>query len=168
MTFTSVTLAALLSAAPAIPFEDAIDAALAATADIYPVPKPLVLAVISVESSFRPRAVSRAGAKGLMQLMPYTARRVGIADRELFDPQRNVLGGVRLLAILLRHYEGDVTSALVAYNARPRSLFAPLPRNGETPQYVFRVLHRLRRFERELRSSDRQACSPCELGECAR
>jgi soluble lytic murein transglycosylase-like protein len=92
--------------------------------------------VIWVESGFRPRAVSRAGAKGLMQLMPYTARRVGIGERELFDPQRNVLGGVRLLAVLLRHYEGDVISTLVAYNARPRRLFAPIPRNGETPAYV--------------------------------
>jgi hypothetical protein len=47
---------------------------------------------------------------------------------------------VRLLAVLLRHYEGDVISALVAYNARPRRLFAPIPRNGETPAYVWKVL----------------------------
>jgi soluble lytic murein transglycosylase-like protein len=140
VTCAALTLAALLAARGPIPFEAEIDAALAETAAIYPVPKALVVAVISVESSFRPRAVSRAGAKGLMQLMPYTARRVGIAERELFDPRRNVLGGVRLLAVLLRHYEGDVVSVLVAYNARPRRLFAPLPRNRETPQYVWRVL----------------------------
>jgi transposase len=84
------------------------------------------------------------GVRILMQLMPYTARRVGIADRHLFDPARNILGGVRLLAVLLRHYDGDVVSALVAYNARPRRLLAPIPRNGETPMYVWRVLARAR------------------------
>jgi soluble lytic murein transglycosylase-like protein len=144
VTCATLALAALLAARGPIPFEAEIDAALAEISSIYPVPKALVIAVISVESSFRPRAVSRAGAKGLMQLMPYTARRVGIAERELFDPRRNVLGGVRLLAVLLRHYEGDVISALVAYNARPRRLFAPMPRNGETPAYVWHVLARAR------------------------
>jgi len=140
MTCATLAVAALLAARVPVPFEAEIDAALAETAAIYSVPKALVVAVISVESGFRPRAVSRAGAKGLMQLMPYTARRVGIGERELFDPRRNVLGGVRLLAVLLRHYEGDLISALVAYNARPRRLFAPLPRNGETPAYVWKVL----------------------------
>jgi soluble lytic murein transglycosylase-like protein len=140
MTCATLAVAALLAARVPGPFEAEIDAALAETATIYPVPKALVVAVISVESGFRPRAVSRAGAKGLMQLMPYTACRVGIGERELFDPRRNILGGVRLLAVLLRHYEGDVVSALVAYNARPRRLFAPIPRNGETPTYVWKVL----------------------------
>lgn len=142
MTWAVIALAALL-AAP-VPFEEEIDAALAGTAAIYPVPKNLVVAVIWVESGFRPRAVSRAGARGLMQLMPYTARRVGISERDLFDPAKNILAGVRLLAILLRHYDGDVISALVAFNARPRRLFAPIPRNGETPIYVWRVLARAR------------------------
>jgi soluble lytic murein transglycosylase-like protein len=144
MTCATFAVAALLAARVPAPFEAEIDAALAETAAIHPVPKALVLAVISVESSFRPRAVSRAGAKGLMQLMPYTARRVGIAERDLFDPAKNVLGGVRLLAVLLRHYDGDVISVLVAYNARPRKLFAQIPRNGERPMYVWRVLARAR------------------------
>jgi soluble lytic murein transglycosylase-like protein len=144
VTFATLAVATLVAAGSRIPFEAEIDAALADTADIYPVPRALVVAVISVESDFRPRAVSRAGAKGIMQLMPYTARRLGIAERDLFDPSKNVLGGVRLLAVLLRHYDGDVVSTLVAYNARPRRLFAPLPRNGETPAYVFRVLARMR------------------------
>ncbi len=139
-----LAIAALLWVAPAVPFEAEIDAALAETAAIYPVPKTLVLAVISVESGFQPRAVSHAGARGLMQLMPYTAKRVGIRDSEVYDPRHNILGGVRLLAVLLRHYDGDVISALVAYNARPRRIFAPLPRNGETPAYVRRVLSCMR------------------------
>jgi soluble lytic murein transglycosylase-like protein len=145
VTSGAIALAVLLSATSAVPFEAEIDAALVETAGTYPVPKALVIAVISVESGFRPRAVSRAGAKGLMQLMPYTARRVCIAESELFNPRRNILGGVRLLAILLRHYEGDIISALVAYNAQPRRAFAPVPQNGETPSYVWKVLAALRR-----------------------
>ena len=78
MTCASAGLAALLAAAPAFPFEAEVDAALAEAAPIYRVPKALVLAVIAVESGFHPRAVSRSGAEGLMQLMPDTARRVGI------------------------------------------------------------------------------------------
>lgn len=142
----TLAIAALLAARNSIPFEAEIDAALAETAAIYPVPKTLVLAVISVESGFRPRAVSRAGARGLMQLMPYTASRVGVGAQHLFEPAQNILGGVRLLAVLLRHYAGDVISTLVAYNARPRRLFAPIPRNVETPAYVFRVLHRMHAY----------------------
>jgi len=75
-----------------------------------------------------------------MQVMPFNAPRVGLAERDLLDPAKNILAGVRLLAVLLEHYKGDLISALVAYNARPRKLFAPLPRNGETPAYVARVL----------------------------
>jgi soluble lytic murein transglycosylase-like protein len=120
--------------------------AIAASSGIYPVPKPLVKAVIRAESAFDARAVSRAGAIGLMQLMPGTARRLGIPPVDLYDPARNVLGGVRLLAVLLRHYQGDVVSTLVAYNARPRQRFAPIPKNGETPAYVRAVLENLRRY----------------------
>jgi soluble lytic murein transglycosylase-like protein len=144
MMLAALTIGAVLATSPAIPYEAEIDAALAATAAIYPVPKALVVAVISAESGFRPRAVSPAGARGLMQLMPHTARRVGIPESELFNPRLNILGGVRLLAVLLRHYEGDVVSSLVAYNAGPRSPSAPLPRNRETPLYVWRTLSRAR------------------------
>lgn len=146
MILPAVSIAAVLAASPTVPYEAEIGSALAETAAIYPVPRTLVIAVISVESGFRPRVVSPAGAKGLMQLMPYTARRLGIAERDLWNPAKNVLGGTRLLAVLLRHYDGDVVSALVAYNARPRRLLAPLPQNGETPTCVWRVLARARAF----------------------
>ena len=146
MTWAALSIAAVLAAPTSFPHEAEVDAALAETAGIYPVPKALVIAVISVESGFRPRAVSPAGARGLMQLMPYTARRVGIEERHLFDPAQNILAGVRVLAVLLRHYEGDVIAALVAYNARPRRLSSPIPRNGETPAYVWKVLARARQF----------------------
>lgn len=146
---TSLALAAALVAAAAqVPFEPEIAAALAETAAIYPVPRALVLGVMAVESDFNPQAVSPTGARGLMQLMPDTARRVGVRAADLFDPAANVRGGVRLLAVLLRHYQGDVISSLVAYNAGPRPLLASIPRNGETPSYVWKVLAATRRWAR--------------------
>jgi soluble lytic murein transglycosylase-like protein len=150
VTWATLAIAAMLAARAPVPFEAEIDAAVAETAAVYPVPKALVIAVISVESDFRPRAVSRAGAKGLMQLMPNTALRVGISERELFEAAQNIRGGVRLLSVLLRHYDGDLISALVAYNARPRKLFAPVPRNNETPTYVWRVLAQARAVSMQL------------------
>ena len=127
-------------------YDREIAVAISAARPIYPVPRSLVMAVIRAESGFDAEAVSPAGAVGLMQLMPATARRLGIRPDELRDPARNVLGGVRLLAVLLRRYRGDVVSALVAYNSRPRPRLAPIPRNGETPAYVRAVLANLRRY----------------------
>jgi len=63
-------------------------------------------------------------------------------------PRLNILAGTRLVAVLLRHYQGDVVSALLAYNARPRPIFAPLPENGETELYVRAVLEAWTRFQR--------------------
>ena len=133
----------LTAAAPASPesrYELHVDAALAATREVYPVPKALVFAVMRQESAFDPKAVSKVGARGLMQLMPYNAEKVGMDPKDLFDPPKNILAGVRLLAALLRYYKGDVISALVAYNSHPRDLFSPVPQNGETPEYCIRVL----------------------------
>ncbi len=121
-------------------YDGLIEQAIAEAGGKHRVPLPLAKAVIRQESAFRPRAVSWAGARGLMQVMPGTAVRVGVRPEDLFDPAQNIRAGVRLLAILLDHYRGDVISALVAYNARPRKLFAPIPRNGETPRYVWAVL----------------------------
>jgi soluble lytic murein transglycosylase-like protein len=120
--------------------EQAIDAAVRDVADLYPVPRALVKAVIRRESAFNPRARSRVGAIGLMQVMPFNARKVGLREAELWDPEKNILGGTRLLAALLRYYNGDMVAALAAYNAKPRTPFAPLPNNGETPEYVTVVL----------------------------
>lgn len=92
-----------------------------------------------------------------MQLMPYTARRVGVRESELFVPRRNVLAGVRLLAVLLRHYDGDIISALVAYNARPRRLFALIPQNSETPAYVWKLLAATRSSRTRTREVGRDA-----------
>ncbi len=117
-------------------YDPAIDAAVRDVNDLYPVPRALVKAIIRRESAFNPRARSRVGAIGLMQLMPFNARKVGLREADLWDPTKNILGGTRLLAALLRYYNGDMVAALAAYNAKPRNPFAPLPKNGETPEYV--------------------------------
>ncbi len=117
-----------------------IASAVADVARIYPVPPALVKAVIRRESNYNPNALSQVGAIGLMQLMPYTAKKVGLRVSDLWVPKKNILGGTRLLSALLQYYDGDVISALTAYNARPREPLAPLPKNGETPEYVAAVL----------------------------
>lgn len=142
----SYLLAALLVAAPA-PYEAEIAAAVADVAAVWPVPPRLVRAVIRQESAFNPRAVSAAGAIGLMQVMPQTARKVGVDPKQLQVPAANILAGVRLLAAVLLHYNGDVVSALVAYNAGPRTR-AVVPSNGETPSYVVRILRFWREYDR--------------------
>jgi soluble lytic murein transglycosylase-like protein len=126
--------------------EQAITNACADVASVWPVPAALVRAIIRQESNFNPRAVSSAGAIGLMQVMPFNAPRVGLTEAELSEPRKNVLAGTRLLAVLLKHYEGDLISSLAAYNAKPRKLFAPLPENGETPGYVRAVLRYYRDY----------------------
>jgi soluble lytic murein transglycosylase-like protein len=121
-------------------YDEDIALAIADVARIYPVPPALVKAVIRRESNFNPNAVSQVGAIGLMQLMPYTAKKVGLRISDLWVPKKNILGGTRLLSALLQYYDGDVIGALSAYNARPREPLAPLPKNGETPEYVQAVL----------------------------
>jgi soluble lytic murein transglycosylase-like protein len=121
-------------------YDDAIDVAVRDVAKLYPVTPALVKAIIRQESGFNPKARSHAGAIGLMQLMPFNAPKVGLSEPELWIPERNILGGTRLIAALLRYYNGDMVAALAAYNAKPRNPFAPLPQNGETPGYVAAVL----------------------------
>jgi soluble lytic murein transglycosylase-like protein len=100
----------------------------------------LVLALVQVESAFRPNAVSPKGAQGLTQLMPATARELGVKDA--FDPAQNLDGGARYLRQLLTRYGGDVKRALAAYNAGPGAVdrHQGVPPFRETRQYVRRVL----------------------------
>jgi soluble lytic murein transglycosylase-like protein len=104
----------------------------------------LVLAVVSVESGFRPEAVSPKGAQGLMQLMPRTAASLGVLDA--FDPEQNLDAGVRHLESLLKLYDGNLTRALAAYNAGQGAVarHGGVPPYRETREYVRRVLERYR------------------------
>lgn len=106
----------------------------------YGVAARLVRAVISVESCFDPRAVSSVGARGLMQLMPSTARHFGIND--LFQPQENLRAGVHYLANLIRRYRGNLRLALAAYNAGPGAVYKyrGMPPYPQTRSFVRRVL----------------------------
>jgi soluble lytic murein transglycosylase-like protein len=104
----------------------------------------LVMAVVSVESGFRPQAVSPKGAQGLMQLMPKTASSLGVANA--FDPVQNLDGGTRHLGQLLTLYGGDLTRALAAYNAGEGAVFrhGGVPPYRETRAYVKKVLEQYR------------------------
>ena len=119
---------------------------LAAASARHGVPLPLLRAVVAVESNFRSDAVSSAGAMGLMQLMPGTAKDMGVKDA--FDPADNVNGGARYLAFLLQHF-GDEELAVAAYNAGPGRVkrLGRVPDFPETQAYVVNVLGLARAYE---------------------
>jgi soluble lytic murein transglycosylase-like protein len=106
-------------------------------------PEALISAVMATESGYRTDAVSPAGAMGLMQLMPGTARALGVEDP--YDARQNILGGAEYLRRQLAHF-GSVEHALAAYNAGPRAVeqYGGIPPFSETQDYVRRVLTKLR------------------------
>lgn len=134
----------------------AYDGLIAAAASRYGLDPALIKGVIQTESGFQPDAVSPAGAKGLMQLMDDTARGLGVQN--VWDPAQNIDGGTRFLSYLLRKYDGNVTSALAAYNAGPgrvdrlgltddrsvRERLNELPE--ETQRYIGKVLAAARQW----------------------
>ena len=117
---------------------------------LYQIPEELVRAVIKVESDYEPRAISRVGAQGLMQLMPETAERMQV--RDVMDPRENILGGVRYLRVLANMFNGDLELTLAGYNAGENAVvhYRGIPPYEETQQYVARVLAYYRRY-REVR-----------------
>jgi hypothetical protein len=110
-----------------------------AAARLYQVSPDLVRAVIGVESEFDQWAVSSKGARGLMQLMPATARRLGVLDS--FDARQNIFGGTQYLRILLDQFGSDVTLVLAAYNAGEGAVlrYGGVPPYRETRGYVQKV-----------------------------
>jgi soluble lytic murein transglycosylase-like protein len=113
------------------------DELIAGAAARYGVDENLVRAVITAESDFDPHTVSRAGAMGLMQLMPETAADLGVTDP--FDPAQNIDAGTRYLAMLLERFDGDEAKALAAYNWGPSNVEAGRPLPRETRVYLERV-----------------------------
>ncbi|MBT8351068.1 MAG: lytic transglycosylase domain-containing protein [Deltaproteobacteria bacterium] len=100
----------------------------------------MVMAIIMAESSYNPKAISKKGAKGLMQLMPTTARSLGVKDS--FNPEHNINAGVRYYKKLLNQFDGDVKLALAAYNAGSRKVreHRGIPPYGATKFYVKKVI----------------------------
>jgi soluble lytic murein transglycosylase-like protein len=119
---------------------------------LYQIPEELVRAVIKVESDYDPRAVSRVGAQGLMQLMPQTADRMQV--RDILDPRENIFGGVRYLRVLANMFNGDLELTLAGYNAGESAVIrhGGIPPFDETTDYVVRVLTYYRRY-REIRDT---------------
>jgi soluble lytic murein transglycosylase-like protein len=121
----------------------ALDAHIKDVANRYGVSADLIVAIIEAESSFNPRAVSRRGARGLMQLMPETAASLGVGDP--FDPRENIEGGVRHLRALMDRFDNNLPLVLAAYNAGRQAVIdhRGVPPYRQTRQYVSRILRRL-------------------------
>jgi soluble lytic murein transglycosylase-like protein len=131
----------------------------------YGLESALLHAVISVESSYNPKAVSNKGAAGLMQLMPATARRYGVADA--FDPAQNLGGGARYLRDLLAMFDSDVSLALAAFNAGENAVKKHgnrIPPYRETRRYVPRVLDYYRRYQAVSDQAGLQRSQPLNAG----
>jgi soluble lytic murein transglycosylase-like protein len=124
-------------AAPKLPLTQApFGELIRKAAEKYGVDVDLVFSVVAAESNFDPKAVSRRNARGLMQLLPETAKRLGV--RDIYDPAQNIDGGTRYLRDLLRLYGGDLALTLAAYNAGPGAVhrYGKIPPYSETIAYV--------------------------------
>jgi soluble lytic murein transglycosylase-like protein len=122
----------------------------------YEVDPHLIRAIILAESGYNPKAKSKKGARGLMQLMPATARALGVQD--IYDPEENIDGGVRYFRSLLDRFDGDVQLALAAYNAGSRHVrnYEGIPPFKATQRYIKKVLRFHEKFKTEQSSESRR------------
>ncbi len=118
--------------------------------ELYDVEPELIQAIIMAESSYNPKAVSIKGARGLMQLMPSTARALGVED--IFNPKHNIHGGVRYFKQLLDRFDGDTEMALAAYNAGSRKVleYNGIPPFRATQQYIKKVFTYYRSYKDDM------------------
>jgi soluble lytic murein transglycosylase-like protein len=127
----------------------------------YEVDPDLVFSVVAAESNFNPKALSRRNAHGLMQLLPETAKRLGVKD--IYDPAQNIDGGTRYLRDLLKLYDGDLALTLAAYNAGPGAVqrYGRIPPYNETIKYVraIRKTYALRKSNSDKIASDSSSSS---------
>ncbi len=131
-------------------------------ATLYQIPVELVRAVIQVESNYDPRALSPAGAHGLMQLMPFTAERMMVTD--IMDPRQNIMGGTRYLRILANMFNGDIHLTVAAYNAGEGAVirYGGIPPYEETQNYVVKVLENYERYRQETAREQATAAAPAK------
>lgn len=143
--FAQVLARASASHAPACP--ETLEPLISSAADKYGLDPAVLKAVICAESGFRPNAVSRAGARGLMQLMPRTARAFGVNPD---DPAQNIDGGARYLKQQLDRF-GSLDLALAAYNAGPGNVtkYGGIPPFAETRSYIDRVLSSISAYQQD-------------------
>lgn len=132
------------------------DVYIAEASRLYDIPEAFIRAVIKIESNFNPRAVSHAGAMGLMQLMPATAEHMRVEDP--FDPRQNIMGGVRYLRRLADRYDGDINLVLSGYHAGPGNVekAGGIPFE-KTQQYVKNVYDWYVRYRAEENSDKKEA-----------
>jgi len=121
-----------------------------AAANQYKVNPAIIRAIIMAESGYNPRAISNRGAKGLMQLMPRTAKSLGVKDS--FNPEQNIHGGVKYFSQLLNKFNGDHSLALAAYNAGSRKVkkYKGVPPFKTTKRYIRKVFKYQKLYEQEM------------------